>query len=249
MDLKRLGGRIKELRQKRRLRQADIAHALQISAQAVSKWERGENAPDITVLLELSRLLGVSTDRLLGGTSAETDTLTATVICTGITGFARMASEMAPRDVAAAANDVAYSVTEAVLAYDGVPVKYVGDGFLGFFSGSEHAQRALKAAKDARKRVRTRGGLVIVLNSGPIYLGTIGHPEYARPDIIGETVNTAFLAMTWTAEHCNGIGFVEAPMSEVPGLATMEFVGTTEVPQVERPLRIYQPQFVETGAR
>ncbi|MEZ6186165.1 MAG: helix-turn-helix transcriptional regulator [Planctomycetota bacterium] len=30
---------------------AIVANALQISAQAVSKWERGENAPDISVLL------------------------------------------------------------------------------------------------------------------------------------------------------------------------------------------------------
>ena len=31
----------------------------------------------------------------------------------------------------------------------------------------------------------------ITLHSGDIFLGSIGHTEYARPDIIGDTVNTA----------------------------------------------------------
>ena len=66
MNLKELGKRIRAQREKCRLKQVDIANALQISAQAVSKWERGENAPDIAVLLDLTRLLGVSTDWLLG---------------------------------------------------------------------------------------------------------------------------------------------------------------------------------------
>ena len=79
MNLKQLGLRIKAQREWRKLRQADVASALQISAQAVSKWERGENAPDISVLVGLARLLGVSVEWLLGGTSAETDTFPAIV--------------------------------------------------------------------------------------------------------------------------------------------------------------------------
>ena len=73
MNLKQLGSRIREMRERRGLKQADIARALQISAQAVSKWERGDNAPDISLLLDLSRLLGVTTDWLLG--RDETDAL------------------------------------------------------------------------------------------------------------------------------------------------------------------------------
>ena len=71
MNMKELGQRIKNQREKRGLRQLDIADALQISAQAVSKWERGESAPDISVLVRLSRLLGASVECLLGATSPE----------------------------------------------------------------------------------------------------------------------------------------------------------------------------------
>ena len=79
MDLRKLGVRIKRRREKRHLRQSDIASALRISAQAVSKWERGENAPDISLLVELARLLDVSVEWLLGGMAGETDTFEATV--------------------------------------------------------------------------------------------------------------------------------------------------------------------------
>ena len=47
LNLTVLGQRIKGLREKLGLKQRDVAGALQISAQAVSKWERDENYPDI----------------------------------------------------------------------------------------------------------------------------------------------------------------------------------------------------------
>ena len=66
MLLGELGQRIRTQRERLGLKQHDIANALQVSPQAVSKWERGENAPDIAVLGELCTLLGVTTDWLLG---------------------------------------------------------------------------------------------------------------------------------------------------------------------------------------
>ena len=59
MILEELGARIRDARSRLDLTQGDIAGSLQVSAQAVSKWERGENAPDITLLPELAKLLGV----------------------------------------------------------------------------------------------------------------------------------------------------------------------------------------------
>lgn len=200
MKLTDLGTRIREQREKRGLKQADLAHALQISAQAVSKWERGGNAPDIVTLPQLCKLLGVSADWLLGRFAPDADTFPATVFCSDMTGFARRAARLSPRDLAVWINGLFHQVTEAVLRHDGVPVKYVGDGFLGFFSGPRHADRALEAARLARTLV-TEAGLGIVLHAGPIFLGAIGHRDYARPDILGETVNTAFLALGWVAHR------------------------------------------------
>jgi class 3 adenylate cyclase len=219
MNLVELGKRIRELREKRWLKQRDIANALQISAQAVSKWERGENAPDIAVLLDLSKLLGVSVDALLGRREKEDDTFPATVFCTSLNNFARRSAKMPPREIARWANGVFHLVTEAVVAHEGVPVKYVGDGFLGFFSGPNHAKRAVAAALDAKTAVQSPD-LVIVLHSGDIYLGSVGHGEYARADIIGDTVNTAFLIMPWVAEKLpDGIGLTQSVADLVPGIS------------------------------
>jgi len=202
VNLVELGLRIKTLREQRSFKQRDVANALQISAQAVSKWERGENAPDIAVLLDLSKLLGVTTDTLLGRRESEDDTFDATVFCTSLNGFAHRAATLPPREVARWANGLFHLVTESVVRYDGIPVKYVGDGFLGFFSGPHHAKRAVQAALDARTHVPTQD-LVLTVHSGDIYLGKIGHTEYARPDIIGDTVNTAFLILNWVSANLN----------------------------------------------
>jgi class 3 adenylate cyclase len=244
MNLKKLGLRIKGQREKRRLRQADIAGALQISAQAVSKWERGENAPDISVLVGLARLLDVSIEWLLGGTSPETDTFPATVFCTSLNGFAQKAATMPPREVAAWANGIYYHLTEAMRRFDGVPIKYVGDGSLGFFAGDDQAARALRAAREAKRRLGSDDShdLVITLHQGDVYLGTMGHPDDARPDIIGKTVNTAFLVMPWVAGHCrSGIGVTDAVRKQLADTEDLVPRGEVSVLGLQTPLTIYEP--------
>ena len=79
-------------------------------------------------------------------------------------------------------------------------MKYVGDGFLAFFAGSGHAMRALSAAKQARDQVAGKE-LVIMLHAGDVFLGEMGHSDYARADIMGETVNTAFLLLAWASKR------------------------------------------------
>jgi transcriptional regulator with XRE-family HTH domain len=175
MDLGKLGQRIKQQRERRQLRQSDIASALHLTSQAVSKWERGENAPDIAVLLDLARLLGVSVEWILTGRQEAPGTFPAVVLCTSLNGFAERAARMAPGDLAAWSNTIHYAVTEAVLRFDGVPVKCVGDGFLGFFAGPRKADRALNAARQAKQLFEVPD-LVVVLHAGEIFLGSAGHP-------------------------------------------------------------------------
>lgn len=62
-----LGSRLILARNKAGLTQNDVAGKLHVSAQAVSLWERDENAPDIMKLPELARLYNVTTDWLLSG--------------------------------------------------------------------------------------------------------------------------------------------------------------------------------------
>ncbi|MGN0818662.1 MAG: helix-turn-helix domain-containing protein, partial [Candidatus Coproplasma sp.] len=60
------GQRFARLRKNKGLTQEDVASRIYITAQAVSKWENDVSSPDISILPELSTLLGVSLDELLG---------------------------------------------------------------------------------------------------------------------------------------------------------------------------------------
>lgn len=62
-----LGQKLKELRSKNGLTQKDLADKLHVSFQTVSKWENGENEPDIATLKELAALFSCSVDYLIGG--------------------------------------------------------------------------------------------------------------------------------------------------------------------------------------
>ncbi len=61
-----IGETLKKLRCERDLTQEELAAHLGISFQAISKWERSEGYPDITLLPTIARYFGISVDELLG---------------------------------------------------------------------------------------------------------------------------------------------------------------------------------------
>jgi transcriptional regulator with XRE-family HTH domain len=65
-----LGKRIANLRREKELKQDDLAQMLDVSPQAVSKWENDQTCPDISLLPELAKILGVTVDELLSGKEA-----------------------------------------------------------------------------------------------------------------------------------------------------------------------------------
>lgn len=203
MLLSELGQRIRTQRERLGLKQQDIANALQVSPQAVSKWERGENGPDLATLAPLAKLLGVSTDWILDTHNEGQDVFDATVLVSGVAGTYEKSLRMAPNDFALWANGFLSQVTEAALRFDGVPIKYMADQLLCFFSGQNHQYRAAQAATVANRLVSEQ--LEIVLNTGEIYVGSIGHPEYANPDIMGNVVNIAFLISREDIQTQSGI--------------------------------------------
>lgn len=60
-----IGTNISNLRKRQGLTQAGLAEKVNYSDKAVSKWERGESAPDILTLVSLAEVLGVTVDDLL----------------------------------------------------------------------------------------------------------------------------------------------------------------------------------------
>lgn len=62
-----VGKRIAQLRADKGITQAELGERLGISFQAVSKWERGETLPDVSILPELAKILETTIDNLLCG--------------------------------------------------------------------------------------------------------------------------------------------------------------------------------------
>ena len=58
---------ITALRKQAGISQKNLANRLNVSIQAVSKWETGKCCPDIELLPDLATFLGVSIDKLLLG--------------------------------------------------------------------------------------------------------------------------------------------------------------------------------------
>ena len=74
-----LGQRIGTLRRQKGLKQDTIAEMMNVSPQAVSKWENDQTCPDITLLPQLAKLLGVSIDELLTGETNKPETRLAPI--------------------------------------------------------------------------------------------------------------------------------------------------------------------------
>lgn len=67
MNQEKIGNFIKELRLKNNLSQQKFAEKLNVTSQAVSKWENGKNIPDLAIMLEISKLFNVEIDEIVKG--------------------------------------------------------------------------------------------------------------------------------------------------------------------------------------
>ena len=62
-----IGERITQLRKEQNISQVQLAKALDVSRQAVSKWETGQSTPDMIKLIQLADLLKTDTEYLATG--------------------------------------------------------------------------------------------------------------------------------------------------------------------------------------
>ena len=67
MNIAKVGNQIATLRKMKGLTQNDLGERLNISFQAVSKWERGETLPDTAILPDLANVLETTVDFILNG--------------------------------------------------------------------------------------------------------------------------------------------------------------------------------------
>ena len=116
-----LGRRIARLRLAKTATQERLAKALNVSPQAVSKWENDINYPDISLLPDLARFLGVSVDELLSGASASAQETAAAQEST--------AAEKSTAEVVSAADDEPAEIVEEPIEQDNQGIATQSSGF------------------------------------------------------------------------------------------------------------------------
>ena len=68
-----LGDSIYKYRTQRNMSQGDLADALEVSRQSVSKWENNNAVPELEKLIKMSELFGISLDELVGKEPSDPD--------------------------------------------------------------------------------------------------------------------------------------------------------------------------------
>lgn len=69
-----LGDQMRRYRKQCGYSQKDLASQLFVTQQAVGKWERGEATPNPETVLKIAKILGITTDQLLGDTATPAST-------------------------------------------------------------------------------------------------------------------------------------------------------------------------------
>ncbi len=67
MDTIKIGLFIKSLRKEKSLTQREVAEQLNVSEKTISKWETGKGFPEISLMLPLCKIFGISMNELLSG--------------------------------------------------------------------------------------------------------------------------------------------------------------------------------------
>lgn len=128
------------------------------------------------------------------------------VLFCDIRGFSTVTERIGPAQSIAWINDIFTTLSECVLAHDGVLVDYIGDELMAMWGApgdqSDHAARAARAALDMLEQIGPLGekwksilqtpfGLGIGINSGPASVGNTGSTMKFKYAPLGNTVNIA----------------------------------------------------------
>ena len=80
VEIKKIANFIKKRRKELGMTQVELADKLFVTEKAVSRWETGRGTPDISLLIPISKMLGVSVSELLNGEESKSDRIVEKVI-------------------------------------------------------------------------------------------------------------------------------------------------------------------------
>lgn len=153
---------------------------------------------------ELSRYVSLATmemvEQSVTGSGAPLGKLEeVTVLFSDIRGFAHIAEDKDPAEVFAMLNRHLSAQMDVILAYQGVIDKLNGDEIMAVFEGPDMADNAIACGKAILDKLRGRGdsgepewtGVGIGINSGPVFVGSVGSENLKDFTVVGNTVNIA----------------------------------------------------------
>ncbi len=173
-----------------------------------------------------------------------------------IRDFTAFAEDAEPSQVVALLNGFWDLVVPVLLRHGGHANKFIGDGLLGVFGApqrlSDHAQRAVSAAREILRLVGERyGGAVEVgigVNSGSVVAGTVGGGGRVEFTVIGDTVNTASRVEQATRQTGDDLLITEATRQLLPPRAcALERRQTVPLKGKREPVQLWAPAAEQPG--
>ncbi|MGE0399115.1 MAG: adenylate/guanylate cyclase domain-containing protein [Kofleriaceae bacterium] len=176
-----------------------------------------------------------------------------TVLFSDIRGFTSLSEGLSPREVLRMLDDYFGRMSAVVKGHDGVVGKFLGDGMLAFWGVpdrlDDHAQRAVRAARDMRRVLaelnahRAVSGLAplkvgIGIHTGNVAAGMLGQLQ-AEYTVIGDAVNVASRVEGLTKEHGVDLLISETTWAELPEPRRGERVGNAEIRGRKAPIVLY----------
>lgn len=153
---------------------------------------------------ELSRYVSLSTLRMVENKiTGHEDLLNydayVTVLFSDIRGFTQISEGMDPNELFNKLNANIGKQLGVIEKYQGIIDKLSGDGVMAVFEGPEMGENALECASEIVHELSEseRNGELelsyvgIGINTGPIYLGSLGNESFRDYTVIGNTVNIA----------------------------------------------------------
>ena len=145
---------LKQVRKEHHLSQEELAELLDVSRQAVSKWEQGQGYPEVETLLQISRKLKVSLDALMAE-ELPCDAVSAPVPVSGtivitsphenvIVTCCKVAASGAMRGGKRAPRYALFGCDRGGSAFWGEPTT-----FLGWYADQEHISKEIEAIQRA----------------------------------------------------------------------------------------------------
>lgn len=137
----------------------------------------------------------VTSGEIIGaGQSAE-----VTVLFSDIRGFTNITERMDPKEIFEMLNLYLSKQMEVIEDHDGIIDKLTGDEVMAVFEGPDMAKNALRCAIAITRALRgleiqQRNGWIgvgIGINTGPVYVGSIGSERMKDYTVVGNTVNMA----------------------------------------------------------